>query len=106
MIKKDFIALLKVELEDKLLGEIKVTNSVVQAIVDSLDAIIVQWLEQQRTDPKIDPILPFGKIGRFKIVEKKERKGVNPKTLEPIVIPQKTTFKFIPSQSSKELLQK
>ena len=29
MIKKDFIALLKVELEDKLLGEIKVTNSVV-----------------------------------------------------------------------------
>lgn len=37
-------------------------------------------------------------FGRFAIVEKKERKGKNPKTGEEIIIPAKKIVKFYPSK--------
>jgi len=45
-------------------------------------------------------------FGTFKVVEKKERKGVNPKTLKPINIPAHKAPKFVPGKDLKEIVNK
>ena len=40
-------------------------------------------------------------FGTFKVVERKARKGVNPKTLQQIRIPKSKTVKFAPGKDFK-----
>ena len=46
------------------------------------------------------------KFGKFKVVERAERSGVNPKTHERIVIKSSKAIKFIPSSYLKNGLNK
>jgi len=41
-------------------------------------------------------------FGTFKVMDRKERKGINPKTLESIDIPGKRVPKFVPGKELKD----
>ncbi len=45
-------------------------------------------------------------FGTFRVVEKKPRKGRNPRTGEPIEIPGKKVVKFTPGKALKEKINK
>lgn len=49
-------------------------------------------------------ILP--EIGKFEVTKRKQRNGVNPRTGEVIVIPEKITIKFVPSKEILDSLNK
>jgi DNA-binding protein HU-beta len=50
---------------------------------------------------KKDKIVQLVGFGTFKVVERKARKGVNPKTLQQIRIPKSKTVKFVPGKEFK-----
>jgi DNA-binding protein HU-beta len=50
---------------------------------------------------KKDKIVQLVGFGTFKVVERKARKGVNPKTLQQIRIPKSKTVKFVPGKDFK-----
>ncbi|HSZ27995.1 MAG TPA: HU family DNA-binding protein [Chthoniobacterales bacterium] len=50
---------------------------------------------------KKDKIVQLVGFGTFKVVERKARKGVNPKTKQPIRIPKSKTVKFVPGKDFK-----
>jgi DNA-binding protein HU-beta len=50
---------------------------------------------------KRDKIVQLVGFGTFKVVERKARKGINPRTLEQIRIPKSKTVKFVPGKDFK-----
>ena len=44
-------------------------------------------------------------FGTFKTLEKKQKKGRNPRTGEEIIIPRKRVVKFVPGKELKELVK-
>ena len=50
---------------------------------------------------KKDKIVQLVGFGTFKVVERKARKGVNPKTKQAIRIPKSKTVKFVPGKDFK-----
>ena len=50
---------------------------------------------------KKDKLVQLVGFGTFKVVERKARKGVNPKTKQPIRIPKSKTVKFVPGKDFK-----
>jgi DNA-binding protein HU-beta len=46
----------------------------------------------------------FPNFGTFKVKRRKKRKGVNPRTQEPMIIPSSKTVKFKPAPQMKERL--
>ena len=50
---------------------------------------------------KKDKVVQLVGFGTFKVVERKARKGVNPKTLQQIRIPKSKTVKFVPGKDFK-----
>ena len=50
---------------------------------------------------KKDKMVQLVGFGTFKVVERKARKGVNPKTLQQIRIPKSKTVKFVPGKDFK-----
>ena len=51
-----------------------------------------------KTGIKKDKLVQLVGFGTFRIVERKARKGVHPKTLQPIKIPKSKTIKFVPGK--------
>ena len=54
-----------------------------------------------KTGVKKDKIVQLVGFGTFKVVERKARKGVNPKTLQQIKIPKSKTVKFVAGKDLK-----
>src|SRR6202008_1686506 len=54
-----------------------------------------------KTGVKKDKMVQLVGFGTFKVVERKARKGVNPKTLQQIRIPKSKTVKFVPGKDFK-----
>jgi nucleoid DNA-binding protein len=50
---------------------------------------------------KKDKVVQLVGFGTFKVVERKARKGVNPKTLQQIRIPKSKSIKFVPGKDFK-----
>jgi DNA-binding protein HU-beta len=50
---------------------------------------------------KKDKLVQLVGFGTFKVVERKARKGVNPKTLQQIRIPKSKSVKFVPGKDFK-----
>ena len=50
---------------------------------------------------KKDKLVQLVGFGTFKVAERKARKGVNPKTRQPIRIPKSKTVKFVPGKDFK-----
>ena len=64
-----------------------------------IDDLILCITESIKTEK-----LNFKNLGTFKIINKKERRGRNPKTKEQFIITARKTISFIPSKKiSKEL---
>lgn len=61
----------------------------------TLDSILASIAEGVKTDG----IVMIPGFGSFKVGEREERKGFNPSTKEPIVIPAKRFVKFTPGKS-------
>jgi DNA-binding protein HU-beta len=51
-----------------------------------------------KTGVRKDKLVQLVGFGTFRIVERKARKGVHPKTLQPMKIPKSKTVKFVPSK--------
>ncbi len=45
-------------------------------------------------------------FGTFKVVERLQKKGINPNNKEKMVIPERRIVKFLPSKNLKELVRK
>ena len=54
-----------------------------------------------KTGVKKDKMVQLVGFGTFKVVERKARKGVNPKTLQQIRIPRSKTVKFVAGKDFK-----
>jgi len=50
---------------------------------------------------KKDRVVQLIGFGTFKVVERKARKGINPKTLQQIRIPKSKSIKFVPGKDFK-----
>ena len=50
---------------------------------------------------KKDKMVQLVGFGTFKVVDRKARRGVNPKTKQPIRIPKSKTVKFVPGKDFK-----
>jgi DNA-binding protein HU-beta len=73
------------------------TNAQAEAAYDGLFAILAETLK------KGDTVAITG-FGGFKVVERKARKGRNPRTGEEIRIPASKAVKFTPGKALKESL--
>ncbi len=54
---------------------------------------------------KNDGNLTIVGFGTYKTIEKKKKKGRNPRTGEEIIIPKKRVVKFVPGKKLKELVR-
>ncbi|WBX36716.1 HU family DNA-binding protein [Mycoplasma capricolum subsp. capricolum] len=89
----------KKELINKIALETEVSKKEVNLIVKK----VFELISKNLLDKKEVLISDFGK---FTILQKVSRKGVNPITRQKMVIPASKTVKFKPSKQLKELLIK
>lgn len=81
----------KGDLVKALAAKAEVTQAVAEKCVNALCSVIVESLKRGEEVRLI-------KFGTFKIVNRREKRGKNPRTGETIVIPAKKVVKFIPGK--------
>ncbi len=87
----------KKELIDIVSQKRDLTKKEAEALVDTVfDTMIESILSGEK-------VLISG-FGTFKVNERQERKGVSPKTKEPMVIPASKTVSFKPSNKLKDTM--
>ena len=79
---------------------VDVTNTQTSHIVEQFFELIVEGAKNSTSGAS------FIKFGTFKVVNRAQRKGRNPKSGEEITIPASSTLKFTPSKEVKEKLNK
>ena len=89
----------KKEFVKELSKNTDMTQSQSTKVIDEISRIISKVLQ---TGEDIN----LKGLGSFKIVERKARKGRNPKTGEEIKIPKKSVVKFTPYKDLKESVKK
>ncbi|MCV3753994.1 HU family DNA-binding protein [Ureaplasma zalophigenitalium] len=72
-------------------------NKTTKQILETYENFLI--LELARTG-----VVSLGKIGKFKLSTRKERKGINVFTGEKLIIPEKTVPKFAFSKGIKEIV--
>jgi DNA-binding protein HU-beta len=84
----------------QLVNEIAKDTGLSKVAVNSfLESMLKITIEKSKAYDKI--VLPG--FGTFSMSVSKERKGINPSTLESIIIPEKRKLKFRPSKECKNL---
>jgi DNA-binding protein HU-beta len=86
------------DLTRALADRMAVTLSQADHIVDNFLAVIEEMIKKQD--------LQIVGLGSFKHVVRAARQGRNPKTGEPVAIPEKTVVKFKPSKAIRESFRK
>lgn len=81
----------------KLLGE-ETSKAAAERAVEAV-------LEAVKVGIKKDKGVSLIGFGSFEVVKRKARKGINPKTKEPIKIPASKAVKFKPGAGLKELVK-
>lgn len=84
----------KQSLCESLMENMQYTKNEAEEIVNFL---FDEMSEALATDGKVD----ISGFGKFEIQHRKERKGINPSTMEPMMIPSSNVPKFRPSQTLK-----
>lgn len=87
----------KDELALQMVKNSSITRSDALCVIDTLIEVVS---EQLKRDEKVT----FVGFGTFKTINKKEKKGRNPKTGEQIIIPKKRAVKFVPGKKLKDLV--
>lgn len=75
------------------------TLKTIESILNESLAVISEYLEEGET-------VDLSGFGKFEIVERNERNGINPATKERIVIPASKSVKFKPAKQLKERVNK
>ncbi len=91
--KKDLVAKVS-EKQDGMF-----TLKTIESILNESLAVISEYLEEGET-------VDLSGFGKFEIVERNERNGINPATKERIVIPASKSVKFKPAKQLKERVNK
>ncbi len=87
----------KKELVDIVSLKRDLTKKEAEALVDTVFDTIIESVS------KGEKVLISG-FGTFKVNERNERKGVSPKTKEPMIIPASRTVSFKPSNKLKDTM--
>jgi nucleoid DNA-binding protein len=82
-----------VEAVQKQLGGVTSKAGAERAVTAVINAV--------KVGVKKDKVVQLVGFGTFKVVERKARKGINPKTLQQIRIPKSKTVKFVPGKDFK-----
>jgi DNA-binding protein HU-beta len=90
----------KNELALQMVKDSSITKSDALIVIDTLIDVVTK--ELQKNDGKIT-LVGFGTL---KAINKKKKKGRNPRTGEEIVIPKKKAVKFVPGKKLKELINR
>lgn len=88
----------KAELVKMLAVDADVTQKLAEQVLDSLCRIVEEELAE-------DEGIPLGRLGSFRVEERKARNGRNPKTGEPITIPSRQVPVFKVSLPFKKRFQ-
>jgi DNA-binding protein HU-beta len=86
----------KVELVESVKKQLGAETSKAEA-----EKVVTAVIHAIKAGVKKDKIVQLVGFGTFKVVERKARKGVNPKTLQQIKIPKSKTVKFVPGKDFK-----
>lgn len=89
----------KNELAIQMAKKTSVTKSNAFKVIDAF--VDVVSIELSKNDGNLT-IVGFG---TYKTIEKKKKKGRNPRTGEEIIIPKKRVVKFVPGKKLKELVR-
>ncbi len=87
----------KKELVDIIADKKNLTKKDTEILVDTIFETMVEHAL------KGEKVVISG-FGTFKINERKERKGISPKTKEPMIIPASKTLSFKPSNKLKDAM--
>ncbi|WP_434333527.1 HU family DNA-binding protein [Mycoplasma capricolum subsp. capricolum] len=87
----------KKELINEIVLETEVSKKTVNSIFDKTFELIAKTLIK-------DKEISIPDFGKFVVLQKDSRNGINPKTGEKIIIPAYKTTKFKPAKKLKELL--
>jgi DNA-binding protein HU-beta len=86
----------KVKLVETVLKQLGGETSKAQA-----ERAVTAVINAIKVGVKKDKLVQLVGFGTFKVAERKARKGVNPKTRQPIRIPKSKTVKFVPGKDFK-----
>ncbi len=89
----------KNELAVQMVKDASVTKSDAVKVIDGFVEALTGELKKKGGS------LTLVGFGTFKVVEKKQKKGRNPRTGEEITIPKKNVVKFVPGKKLKELVK-
>lgn len=78
----------------------------VTTLIDSVFAELGNYFVRQRIKRSDTPRFTYPGFGTFTKTRRRERRGRNPQTGQPIVIPAQTTVTFTPGQDLKNLLNR
>jgi len=88
----------KGELKEALAKKLGVTKELANRFIDSFNEIVIEELSKGNE-------VRTGEF-TFTVVQRKGRKGRNPRTWEPVTIPPKKAVKVKPSKKVKEIINK
>lgn len=89
----------KNELAVQMVKDSSITKNDALKVIDSTVEVVAE--ELKKDDGKITLV----GFGTFKTINKKKKKGRNPRTGAEITIPKKRVVKFIPGKKLKELVK-
>ena len=70
------------------------STKALNALLDTIKSYMLEWVKSGDMTRRIT----FNGFGTFYVYERKQTTGVNPKTLQKILIPAKKVIKFKPSR--------
>jgi DNA-binding protein HU-beta len=89
----------KNELAVQMVKDSSITKNDAIKVIDEFVNIVTKELTNK--DGKVTLV----GFGTFKTLDKKQKKGRNPRTGEEIIIPRKKVVKFVPGKELKELVK-
>jgi DNA-binding protein HU-beta len=89
----------KNELSVQMVSDSGVTKNDAMKVIDAMVEVVTE--ELQKKDGKLTLV----GFGTFKTINKKQKKGRNPRTGTEIVIPKKRVVKFVPGKKLKEIVK-
>ncbi|MCD6407216.1 HU family DNA-binding protein [Candidatus Aerophobetes bacterium] len=89
----------KADLVNEVAGKVGITKKEVQNVVDAFIETVKNSLSRG------EKVTLVG-FGTFQVMERKERRGINPQTRKEMKIPAKKVPKFVPGKLLREKVEK
>ena len=89
----------KNDLAVQMVKDSSVTKNDALKVIDAMAEVVTDELDKK------DGRLTLVGFGTFKTINKKQKKGRNPRTGDEIIIPKKRVVKFVPGKKLKEVVK-